>query len=73
MIEEQQIPWLTLIDLVRFIGEDRKTPKGLKLLKNPKTNDLFASAYEGQTRITLKLTKGEALEYAFAIIREALK
>ena len=68
--------WITLVDLVRFIGGEggtTKTAKGLKLSKNSGKEGLFAQAYEGQNRITLKLGEGEALQFAFAIIRELLK
>jgi len=66
--------WETLVDLVRFTGgEDGqpKTAKGLKLSKNK--GALFAQAYEGQERITLKLNEAEALQFAMTIIKNYLK
>ena len=62
--------WVTLVDLVRFSGGEngtQKTAKGLRLSKN--SGNLFAQAYEGQNRITLKLGEGEALQFAMAILR----
>jgi hypothetical protein len=63
--------WIVLADLVRFVGEDKKTAKGLKLSKND--GALFAQAYEGDKRITLKLSEAEALLFAMAIIKNYLK
>jgi hypothetical protein len=71
--------WETLCDLVRFSGGENgatKTAKGLKLsanIANDGVATLFVQAYEGQNRITIKPSKGELLEFAFAIIKELLK
>jgi len=66
--------WLVLVDLVRFTGgEDgkAKTAKGLKLSTNK--GSLFAQAYEGQNRITLKLNEAESLQFAMTIIKHYFK
>jgi hypothetical protein len=81
MTEQNRKPfsnnWVTLADLVRFNDVDdgqggkKQQAKGMKLSVND--GNLFAQTYEGDKRITLKLAQGEALTYAFAIIKHYLK
>lgn len=65
--------WIELLALTRFSGGENgqpKTAKGVRLSKN--SGNVFLQAHEGDTRITVKLSKAELAELTFVLIKECL-